>query len=225
MRSRQCGSSSNFRRPPLTGRRPFSSLQEDPDEAAREVGRDLPERALAARAGGAFDLELVAEKVVVLLQRLDQQEVDRKPYGPAPVRVAAEERRGRLAGLVVEHEALAVEREDERIGRVPLRQRANAVRAEEPVLVEHVRQDAPELVRIDEREAQPLLDAAMREVGEAGRADPCGTRGTIGGATRSRGTGAGCRARRPRSRAGGSGPRPCCARIGKQRPSGSFSAS
>ncbi len=109
---------------------------------------------------------------MVLLQRLDQQEVDRKPHRPAPVRVAAEERRGRFAGLVVEHEALAVERQDERIGRMPLRQRADAVRAQEPVLVERMREDAPELVRIDEREAQPLLDAAVREVGEAGQQVP-----------------------------------------------------
>ena len=50
-----------------------------------------------ARAGRALDLEVVAEIVVELLQRLDQQEVDREPDRAAPVRVAAEEAGRRLA--------------------------------------------------------------------------------------------------------------------------------
>src|SRR5687767_15446879 len=44
-----------------------------------------------------------AVEVVELLQRLDQQEVDREPDRAAPVRVAAEETRRRLAGRSEEH--------------------------------------------------------------------------------------------------------------------------
>ena len=50
-----------------------------------------PERHAAARAGRALDLEVVAVVVVELLQRLDQQVVDREPDRAAPVGVAAEQ--------------------------------------------------------------------------------------------------------------------------------------
>ena len=55
---------------------------------------------IPAGAGGAFDLEIVAVVVMELLQRLDDQVVDREPDRPAPVRVAAEHARIRFARLV-----------------------------------------------------------------------------------------------------------------------------
>ena len=51
-----------------------------------------------ARAGGALDFEIVAQVVVELLQRLDQQIIHRKPDRPAPVRIAAEQARADSAG-------------------------------------------------------------------------------------------------------------------------------
>src|SRR5262249_45836827 len=63
---------------------------EETREAMREFHRHLPERPHRAGARGALDAELLPEVVVEPLQRLDQQEVERQPDGPAPVRVASE---------------------------------------------------------------------------------------------------------------------------------------
>src|SRR5437899_7461976 len=65
-------------------------------QAPREFGRDFPERHHAAGTRRALDGEIAAKVVVELLQRFDQQVVDRKPHRSAPVRVAAEERVRRL---------------------------------------------------------------------------------------------------------------------------------
>ena len=54
------------------------------------------------RAGRAFDLEVVAEVVMELLQRFDQQEVHREPDRPAPVGIAAEQSGARIRRLVVD---------------------------------------------------------------------------------------------------------------------------
>ena len=62
-------------------------------QPARQFRRHLPEVHHLPRAGRAFHLEIVAEVVVELLQRFDQQVVDREPDRPAPVGVAAEQRR------------------------------------------------------------------------------------------------------------------------------------
>ena len=86
---------------------------------------------------------------------------------------------------------------------MPLRQRAHAVRAQEAVLVEHVREDAPELVRIDECEADPLLDAAVREVGEAFEQVLAVVEEPAEALAEVAVTRAGCRGRRPRSRGAG----------------------
>src|SRR5262249_44482573 len=54
-------------------------LQEDSDEPVRELLGHLIDREKAARAGRAFDAKAVAVVVVELLQRLDDQQIDRKP--------------------------------------------------------------------------------------------------------------------------------------------------
>jgi hypothetical protein len=49
---------------------------------------------------------------MVALQRPDEQVIDREPYGPAPVGVAAELLGAELAGLVIHPVFIAVETED-----------------------------------------------------------------------------------------------------------------
>ena len=70
IRSRQCGSSLKTARPPNTGRRPSASAQEDAGQAPRELGGDLATASASGPTGRALDLEVVAEVVVELLQRL-----------------------------------------------------------------------------------------------------------------------------------------------------------
>ena len=61
--------------------------------------------------GRTLHLEIIAEIVMELLQRLDHQEIHRKPDRAAPVRVAAEQSGRRLGRLVVDAVLVAVDAE------------------------------------------------------------------------------------------------------------------
>ena len=108
------------------------------------------------RAGRALDLERVAVEVVVALQRLDQQVVDREPDRPAPVGVAAEQAGVRLGRRRSRRGTPGRPWRRTRTGcsSCTWRQRADAVRREELVLVEHVAQHALQpLARRDGQQA------------------------------------------------------------------------
>src|SRR5579884_360140 len=111
--------------------------QEERDQPPLELVGDRGQRHRAAGARRALDAPRVAEVAVVGAERAGKQVVDREPDGAAPVRVAAEERRGRLRRLVVERRVVAVELEPQRVREVALRERAQAVVGEELVLVQH----------------------------------------------------------------------------------------
>src|SRR5258708_6573235 len=64
--------------------------QEKADEALREFIGTLLQGQILARSRRALDLKIVAVVMIELLQSLDQQVVDGKPDGAAPVGVAAE---------------------------------------------------------------------------------------------------------------------------------------
>src|SRR5712691_8140643 len=68
--------------------------EEEATQASRDVGSHAPQAHETARASGASDLEIVAEEVMVLLQRLDDEEIHGKPHGPAPVGVSPKDSRG-----------------------------------------------------------------------------------------------------------------------------------
>src|SRR5690242_11310054 len=57
----------------------IGAAQEDVAEPPRELGGDLPEGVRLARAGRELDRECLAQEEVELLQRLDEEEVDREP--------------------------------------------------------------------------------------------------------------------------------------------------
>ncbi len=87
-----------------------------------------------------------------LLQRFDHQKIGGKPDGPAPVGIPAEYAALGFSGLVVHPVLAAVDREDVRVRRVKLRKRANAVRREKFFFIDHVAQDAHQLLAVDQRE-------------------------------------------------------------------------
>ena len=76
--------------------------KEDPRQPTLELETDVPEIPVLSRSSGTFDVKVVPEKIVKLLQGFDDQEIDRKPDGSAPVRVAAEAARSRLRRLVLD---------------------------------------------------------------------------------------------------------------------------
>src|SRR5262249_10307752 len=66
------------------------SPQENLLRPPREFGGAFPQRHPLPGTGRALYLEFVAQIVVELLQRFDEQKVHREPYRSAPVRIAAE---------------------------------------------------------------------------------------------------------------------------------------
>jgi hypothetical protein len=64
--------------------------QENSDEATRDFGGHFGKREPVAGARRKLDFEIVAEIVMKLLQRFDEQVVHGKPHGAAPIRIAAE---------------------------------------------------------------------------------------------------------------------------------------
>ena len=120
---------------------------------------------MLAGAGGAFDLEVVAVVQVEIQQRPDDHDVHRHPDRPAPVGVAAEHAGVRLARQVVHPVLLALHVENERVLLMELGERADAVGAEELVLVEHLRQDPAQPLRVDHGHDPPLVHAEMPRAG------------------------------------------------------------
>src|SRR5262245_43915652 len=63
--------------------------QENSRQALGDFAGDLPQIQIDSRSSGIFDLEVITEKEVKFLQRLDEQVVDGKPDRTAPVGVPA----------------------------------------------------------------------------------------------------------------------------------------
>ena len=102
---------------PNTGRRPSASSRKIL-ERRREIScATSDKRHHLTGTRRALDAEVLAEVVMELLQRLDDEEVDREPDRPAPVRVAAEQAAGRLAWLVGDAVARRRSRSGHRAGR------------------------------------------------------------------------------------------------------------
>src|SRR6266567_9626902 len=65
------------------------AAQKDAGEASGDFCGDFPKVHYLARSCRAFYFEVVAVVVMELLERFDNQVVNRKPDWPAPIRVAA----------------------------------------------------------------------------------------------------------------------------------------
>src|SRR5947199_10698277 len=99
---------------PLAGAAAVGIRDEEAREPAVELLRDLTETHEAPRAGGTLDAQVVAVEVVVALERLGEQVVQREPHRAAPVGVAPEETGVRLGGRVVDLVLMPVHRENDR---------------------------------------------------------------------------------------------------------------
>ena len=131
-------------------------IEEERDQPVGEVVGNLTERQLAAGTRRVLDPQVITEEPAEPAQRLDQQEIDREPDRTTPVRVAAEYLGHRLAGLVPDAELGATQLHRERLGQMRLGERAQPVRGEELLLVEHAYQNPRQPLPADHGE-QPLL--------------------------------------------------------------------
>jgi len=82
---RQCGSLAKRVVAIETGTVAFFIRQEDAGKPGRQLARHFREIEIFAGADGAFDLQIVAVKIMVTLKRLDQEIVQRHPDRAAPV--------------------------------------------------------------------------------------------------------------------------------------------
>ena len=159
---------------------PGSVGQEDARQPLLQLLRHLLQGEQPARSDRAFDLELVAVEVVVALQRLEQEVVDREPHRPAPVGVPAEETAVPFRRDVVHAMGHALHVDLVRVVVVHSRDRADAVRREKLGFIQ----------QIPQHPLQPLAGREWRAAG-AGRgrrpsAAPCTRCGAPGPADWSR---------------------------------------
>src|SRR5439155_16651974 len=104
-----------FRDLAMTRPRPVLVRQKDAPEPARNLTCYLLKRGHISRAGRALDLERLAIKKVVTFERFDDQEVNRKPDRPPPVRIATEQIAVPLARDVIDPELLVTGAKDVRL--------------------------------------------------------------------------------------------------------------
>src|SRR5260370_41494085 len=95
--------------------------------------------------------------MIVALQRLDEQIIDRQPNRAAPVGVAAEKPGPGFPGRVFDAVLIAAGRKYIRVGQVKFGKRADAEGREEFVLVKQVSQQADETVaRRNRQQSMPV---------------------------------------------------------------------
>ena len=76
---------------PMTRPPPGSIRQEDRDQPPLNLLRCLLQVHPFSRACGAFDFETLAVEMVIAFECLDQQIIDRKPNGAAPIGITAKQ--------------------------------------------------------------------------------------------------------------------------------------
>ncbi len=144
---------------------PIGIAQERARQAADDLLRHLEQRHGLPRTGRTLDLELVAVEAVQIHQRPDDQHIDRHPHRAAPVGVAAEHAAIRFGGQVLHLVLLATDLEHERMFQVIARERTNAVRPQELLLVEQVAEHALEFLPVEDRQHPAFLVADETAVG------------------------------------------------------------
>src|SRR6185437_2340811 len=139
--------------------------QKQTQEPPLELRGDLKQSSLPARSRRQFDRQIFAEEIMKMPERLDREEIQGKPDRASPVGVAAEETGARLARLIVEAGAPAVEIQDQGMVLVIARQRSQAEGRQEFALVEHSRQDALKARFVDQRDqAGPAAGRQIVEI-------------------------------------------------------------
>src|SRR5437667_3280674 len=95
--------------------RPFFVRQEDAGKPARKFVCHFCERQHVSGTGWTFNLERLAIEHVITLERFDNEEINRKPNRPAPVRVAAEKITRSFARNVIDPMFIVADTKDIRL--------------------------------------------------------------------------------------------------------------
>src|SRR5437588_10284248 len=108
-------------------------------------------------AGRAFDFEIVAVVMMKLLERFDEQIIDRKPNRSAPIGIAAEDSGLRFGGLVIYDFGFAAHVENVGMFFVIFAERTHAVVAQKFIRIEHAPQQTFHSMPASERDQAPLF--------------------------------------------------------------------
>src|SRR5947207_1791221 len=112
--------------------------KKDAGKARAKFKSDLTKAHHATGSGGALHLEAVSIEMVVAFEGLEDEEVNREPDRPTPVRVAAEEATTGFAGIIVDAVLDSASIENIWTVLVKLRNRAQPVRREKFIFIQHV---------------------------------------------------------------------------------------
>src|SRR5215831_5260834 len=143
--------------------------QKDAGQPARELLGDLIQVHLSARARGTFDGEIIAVVCVILQQAPDDQGVHGHPDRSAPVGVAAKHAGVGLCRQVRHPVFLVPHTENKRMLGMIAGQGANAVGAEELLLVKHCRQYPAQPGFVQNRGQSPIRIAELARIVDKGR--------------------------------------------------------
>src|SRR5262249_23088408 len=124
----------------------FLVAQKDSLQSLRNLAGNFEEVHVFAGTRGALNLEIVAIELIEVEQASHQQSVDRHPNWSPPVGVSAEHAGVRLRGEILDLVFLVAEPKAVRVLLMVARERAYPVLAEEFVLVEHVLENAFQLL-------------------------------------------------------------------------------
>ena len=105
----------------------------------------------------------------IRVQRIDEQRVEREPDRTAPVRVAAEHAGVGFGRQILDPELLAIDSELVGMIEVPAGDRANTVRAQELILIQHPGEEAAQFFFIHDGEQPASLDTVLADGMNSGR--------------------------------------------------------
>src|SRR5580692_1630831 len=121
------------------------------NQAARNFSCHFPKIRFAARARWKFNFEILTVIMVILLQGLDEEIVQRKPDRPAPVRISAKNTAARFGRLVIDTADMIVHLNFVGMIEVVARQRTHSVGGQKLGFVQHAAENALDLFAIGER--------------------------------------------------------------------------
>src|ERR1043165_3570124 len=104
--------------------------------------------------------------MVVALERLDEQVVDREPNGSPPVRIPSEQATGTLRGIILHPELLATVPENVWVSCVNARDGSNSVTRKKLAFIEQIAKHARQsLLRWDRKQSMRVLLVLVRRRG------------------------------------------------------------
>src|SRR5581483_5970478 len=119
------------------GASPLLISEKNAGKSPRQFGTYLPQVHHLPRTGGKLNLKAIAQVVVELLQRFNQQVVRREPDRPAPIGVSTEHAGRAFGGFIGDVMNRVVELQDVGMFKMKTRKRTDAKVGQELAFIQH----------------------------------------------------------------------------------------